>query len=46
MNSSQWGIKNIMLVWTICIVIGLACNIGLIATGGVRFPAGVPVHGP
>jgi hypothetical protein len=33
MNANQWGIKNIMLIWTGCIVVSILCNIALVATG-------------
>jgi uncharacterized membrane protein len=46
MNADQWGIRNIMLVWTLCVVVGIVCNIALFATGGMRFPGGpaIPIH--
>jgi hypothetical protein len=42
MNVNQWGIKNIMLIWTGCIIVSILCQIGFIATGGMAMP-GMPV---
>ena len=46
MNANQWGIRNIMLVWTLCFVVGIACNIAVFAMGGLHFPVNpmVPVR--
>jgi hypothetical protein len=41
-NANQWGIKNIMLLWTACIVVGIVCNGASIVTGGAAIP-GMPV---
>ena len=41
MNANQWGIKNIMLIWTGCIVVSLLCNVAFYAMGGVTMP-GMP----
>ena len=39
MNVNEWGIKNIMLIWTGAIVVSLLCNIAFIAMGGAVMPA-------
>jgi hypothetical protein len=42
MNANQWGIKNIMLIWTACIIVSFLCNGAFYAAGGVTMP-GMPV---
>jgi hypothetical protein len=41
MNANEWRIKNIMLVWTGCIVVSLLCNGAFYAMGGAAMP-GIP----
>ena len=41
MNVKEWGIKNIMLIWTGCIVVSLVCNVAFAALGGAAMP-GMP----
>jgi hypothetical protein len=41
MNADQWGIKNIMLVWTGCFIVSLLCNGAFYAMGGMAMP-GMP----
>ena len=40
MNAAEWGIKNVMLIWTACIVAGIVCNGAFFAMGGFQLPAG------
>jgi hypothetical protein len=40
-NANEWGIKNIMLLWTACIIVSLLRNVVFLATGGVAMP-GMP----
>jgi vacuolar-type H+-ATPase subunit I/STV1 len=39
MNGSKLGLRNIMLVWTVLIVISMACNI---LGGGFNYSFGTP----
>jgi hypothetical protein len=43
-NSAKWGIQNVMLAWTACIVGGIVLNIIMLVTGagGMGFPQQVP----
>jgi hypothetical protein len=42
MNASQWGIKNIMMIWTACIVVSILCNLAFVAMGGMAAMQGMP----
>jgi hypothetical protein len=33
-NVSKWGIKNIMMIWSACVIAGILCNVLTIAAGG------------
>jgi hypothetical protein len=41
MNATEWGIKNVMLAWTACIVVGILCNVIVFST----MPMPVIPHG-
>jgi hypothetical protein len=43
-NVDRWRIRNVMLAWTGCIIVGILCNIVVISTVGFHLPAGVPAH--
>jgi hypothetical protein len=48
MNATEWGIKNVMLAWTACIVVGILVGVAAGAMGVAAFPgmpAGMPVPG-
>jgi hypothetical protein len=30
-NATEWGIKNVMLAWTACILVGILCNVVVFA---------------
>jgi hypothetical protein len=36
----RWGIRNVMMAWTACFVVGLVCNFAAYAMVGP--PAGLP----
>jgi hypothetical protein len=44
MNASRLNIKNIMLIWTALLVIGIILRVILFSTVGVPYPAGTPVR--
>lgn len=37
-KSKEWGITNIMLIWTACIVVGIILQIVAIASGAAMIP--------
>ena len=37
-NNAAWGIRNIMLIWTGCIVVGIILNIIAFSTGAATIP--------
>src|SRR5215831_2538164 len=38
-NAQKWGIKNIMLAWTACVILGIILNIAGYAAGVSMIPA-------
>jgi hypothetical protein len=40
-NVKEWGIKNIMMIWTGAIVVNLLSSVALVAMGGAAMP-GMP----
>jgi hypothetical protein len=45
-NADRWGIRNVMLFWTGCFVVGLVCNLLVISMVGLHGlgGAGVPIR--
>ena len=39
MNASRFNIRNLMLIWTLLIVLGIICNV---LAGGMMVPTNVP----
>jgi hypothetical protein len=44
MNASQWGIKNVMMIWTAMILLGIILNIAAAAMGFSMMPSTTTVR--
>jgi hypothetical protein len=43
MHADEYGLKTIMMVWTVCIILGIVFNVGTTALGiGGGLPAATP----